>query len=61
MRLPLALAVAACALASVATPAGATCMKTWDRGDWYAYSCSAPGGPVSTTVCHRPTGLCVTY
>ena len=61
MRLTLALAVAAAAVATLAPSANATCMKLWDRGDFYAYSCSAPGGPASTTVCHRPTNVCVTY
>ena len=61
MRLILALATAAAAVASFATPASATCMMLWDRGAFYAYSCSAPGGPASTTICHRPTGTCVSY
>lgn len=60
MRLTLALAVAAAAVAGLAPAAHATCMPLWDRGDFYAYSCSAPGGPVRTTICHRPTDVCVT-
>lgn len=60
MRIVLALAVAAGG-AFLATPAHATCMKTYDDGTWYAYTCSAPGGPARTTLCHRPTALCVTY
>lgn len=62
MRIPLALATAAVAVGGLfAAPADATCMKVYDKGDWYAYTCSAPGGPAYTTVCHRPTNLCVTY
>ncbi|HEV2891242.1 MAG TPA: hypothetical protein VGX28_12780 [Frankiaceae bacterium] len=60
MRILLALSVAAVG-ALLATPAHATCMPLWDKGDFYAYSCSAPGGPVRTTICHRPTGACVSY
>jgi hypothetical protein len=61
MRLSLTLAVAAVAVATLAPAAHATCMKTWDKGDFYSYTCSAPGGPPRTTVCHRPTGLCFSY
>ena len=61
MRLTLAFATAAAAVASFAPSAGATCMPLWDRGAFYAYTCSAPGRTPSTTICHRPTGTCVSY
>ena len=61
MRITLALVTAAAAVAGFAPSAGATCMMLWDRGDFYSYTCSAPGGPASTTICHRPTDTCVSY
>ena len=61
MRLTLALAVAAAAVATLAPAASATCMQIEHGGGFYTTYCSAPGGPVSATTCHRPTGVCVNH
>jgi hypothetical protein len=61
MRRPLALTIAAVAVGGFfAAPASATCMPVYDKGDWYVYTCSAPGGPAHTTYCYRPLSRCVT-
>ena len=54
MRRVLALAVGAGAFATTlaATPASATCMEHYNvQGIVRSYSCSPPGGPVTTTTC----------
>lgn len=62
MRFVLALTAAAVAAGGLlAAPAHATCMPIYDRGDWHAYTCSVQDGPTYTTVCHRPTDVCVSY
>lgn len=58
MRILLALATAAAAVATFAPSASATCMPLYDYGVIYSYSCSPPGGPVTTTTCNRVTGHC---
>lgn len=58
MRLVLALAVAASAMATFAPAASATCMPHYDYGVIYSYSCSPPGGPVTTYTCNRITNEC---
>jgi hypothetical protein len=48
------LALVSCVLAAVgpglAAPASATCLEHVDRAGLGIYSCSPPGGPVTTTV-----------
>lgn len=62
MRALLAAAVAALATTVLAPAAEATCMTREDkvtgiRQTW----CSAPGGPVTTTICYRDVQPCVSY
>ena len=60
MRALLAAGIAAAAVASFAPSASATCMPHYDYVVFYSYSCSPPGGPVTTTTCNRITGHCWT-
>lgn len=62
MRALLAAAVAALTTAALAPAAHATCMYHEDK--WTGIrrtSCSAPGGPVHTTICYRDVEPCVSY
>ena len=58
MRALLAAAVAAAALGTFAPAASATCMPLWDAVVLYSYSCTPPGGPVTTYTCNRVTNEC---
>ena len=58
MRLALALATAAAATGTLTGSAQASCLPIWDRVV-SVESCSAPGGPASTRVCHIATNVCV--
>ena len=61
MRIPLALAAAAFAVAGLAPAAQATCMTHYDETTGISRTyCSPPGGPVTTTVCFRDL-YCYSY